>query len=49
MKWGKGLLVEIVGVVACTSRVVKIKEHLPFCREFKALCIEDRVAVDRVT
>ena len=39
---------EIVGVVACTSRVVKMKKHLQFCKEFSVLCIEDRVVVDRV-
>ena len=38
----------IVGVVSCTSRVVKIKEPLPFCRELATLSIEHRVAVDRV-
>ena len=30
MKWEKGLLMEIAGVEACTSRVVEIKEHLTF-------------------
>ena len=30
-------------VVVCTSGVVKIREHLPFCREFSILFIEDRV------
>ena len=35
-------------VVACTSRVVKMKENLPFCRECSTLCIDDRVAVGRV-
>ena len=35
-------------VAVCTSRVVKMKENLPFCRECSTLCIEDRVAVDRV-
>ena len=39
---------EIVGVVVCTSRVVEMKGHLPFCREFSTLFIEDRVDVDRV-
>ena len=24
---------KIVGVVACTSKIVKYSEHLPFCRE----------------
>ena len=38
----------IVGVVACTNQAVKKKEHMPFCREFKTLCIEYRVAVDRI-
>ena len=41
-------MVEIKGVVVCTSKVVKMKEHLPFCKEFGILCIEDRVVVDRV-
>ena len=27
-------MVDIIGVVVCTSRVVKMKEHLPFCRQF---------------
>ena len=40
------ILVEIVGVVACTSRIVKMKENLPFCKEFSILCIEDRVVID---
>ena len=35
-------------VVLCASRVVKVKKHLPFCREFSMLCIEDRVVADRV-
>ena len=35
--------VEVVEVVICRSRVVKMKEYLPFCREFNILCIEDRV------
>ena len=39
---------EIVGVVACTSRVVKIKKHLPSCNKFSILCIENRVVADRV-
>ena len=30
-----------------TSRIVKMKEYLPSCREFSILCIEDRV-VDHV-
>ena len=29
-------------------RVVKMKEHLLFCREFSTLCIKDRVIVDHV-
>ena len=40
-----------IGVVVGRSRVVEIKEHLLFCREFSILCIEfvlNRVAVDRV-
>ena len=39
---------EIVGVVICTSSVLKMKEQLPFSREFSILCIVDRVVVDRV-
>ena len=44
----KQTLVEIVVVVACTSKVVKMNEDLLFCRESSILCIEDRVVVDRV-
>ena len=33
-------------VVVCTSRVVKMKEHLSFCGEFNLFCIEDRAAVE---
>ena len=46
--WGSGFLIEIAEVVLCTSRVWKMKEHLLFCREFRTLYIEDRVAVDLV-
>ena len=35
-------------VVVCKSRVVKMKKHLPFCREVSILCIKDRVVVDRI-
>ena len=35
----------MVGVIVFTSRVVIMKEHLPFCREFRTLCIEDRVTI----
>ena len=38
---------EILGVVVCTSRVVKMKKHLPFGRELSILCIEDRVVLNR--
>ena len=41
----ENIFLEIVGVVVW---VVKMKEHLPFRREFNILCIENRVAVDRV-
>ena len=41
-------MVDIAGVVACTIRVVKMKEYLPFRRELSTLCIEDRVVVHRV-
>ena len=36
---------EIIGVVVCTSTVVKIKNQLPF-KEFSILYIEDRVVVN---
>ena len=39
---------EIVEVIICTIRVVKMKEHLPFFREFNIPCVENRVNVDRV-
>ena len=32
-------------MVVCTSRVVTMKKHLPFCKEFSIVCIEDRVVV----
>ena len=35
-------------MVVCTGRVVKMKEHLPFCKELSIRCIEDRVVVDSV-
>ena len=41
-------MVEIAEVVVCTSRVVKMKERLPFCKEFTILCVEDRVVVNCV-
>ena len=28
-------------MVLCLSRVVKMKEHLPFCSELSILCIEE--------
>ena len=44
---------EIVGVVVCsrvvcTSRFVKMRENLSFCKEFSIIYMEDRVAGDRV-
>ena len=39
---------EIIALLVCSTRVVKMKEHLPFCREFSILCIEDKVVVDHV-
>ena len=44
----KNVLVEIVRVVTCRSRVVKIKEHLSIGIEFSTRCTEDRVFVDCV-
>ena len=40
-------LVEIVVVVACTIRIMKMKEHLLLYTELSILCIEDRAVVDR--
>ena len=37
----KRFLMETVGVVVCTSGVVKIREQVPFFREFSILFIED--------
>ena len=36
-------MVEVVEVVVCTIRVVKIKEHLLFYRELSIVCFGDRV------
>ena len=44
----KQFLMETVGVVVCTSGVVKIREQVPFFWEFSILFIEDRVAFDHV-
>ena len=44
----KRFLIKTVGVVVCTSGVVKIREHLPFSREISILFIEDRVVFDHV-
>ena len=41
-------MVEIVALVVCISRVVKVKGHLPVCREFSVLCTEEGAAVDHV-
>ena len=35
-------------MIVCTKRALKMKEHLPFYRDFSVLCIEDRVVVERV-
>ena len=35
-----GFSVKILKMVVCTIRVVRMKEHLPFCREYSILCIE---------
>ena len=35
-------------MVVCTSRAVKNKEHLPFCKVLSILCIEHRAVVDIV-
>ena len=41
-------LLKIITVVICTSRVVKMKEHPPFWREFNIFCIEDIDVFDLV-
>ena len=41
-------MVEIVRMVVYTSRAGKMKKHLPFCREFSILYIEDRIVIDAV-
>ena len=48
LKKRNGFLVEIVSLLLCTIGVVKMKGHLPFWREFRMLCIKDRVVVDHV-
>ena len=45
-RWNKQVNKQVVGVVVCKSRVLKLKEQLPFCREFRILCIEDGMVVD---
>ena len=42
------ILVETEGVVGCTNRVVKMKEHLLFRKEFSMLCTENKVVFDCV-
>ena len=39
---------DIVRIIVCTSRVVKMKEHLPFRKKFSILGIENRVVVDQI-
>ena len=39
---------EIVGVVVYTSGVMRMKENLPFYREFNTRRIDDKVAAFRV-
>ena len=41
-------MVKIAALVVATRRVVKMKEHLPFCRKFSILCIEIRAIADHV-
>ena len=36
---------EIVALMADTTKFLKMKEHLPFCRETSVFFIEDRVAL----
>ena len=35
-------------MVIGTSGFAKMKEQLPFCREFRTLCIEGRIVVEHV-
>ena len=39
---------EIARVVVYTRGIVKMKEHLLFCKEYRILCIEDRVVIDQI-
>ena len=39
-------MVKIAALVVSARRVVKMKEHLPFCRELSILCIEIRAIVN---
>ena len=39
---------KIVALVVCISRVVKMKDHVPFCRELNILFMVDKVVVDHV-
>ena len=39
--WSRGIdLVETAEMVVCTSRFVKMKKYLPFCKEFSRLYID---------
>ena len=48
MKERNVILAENEGVFVCTSTIVIMKEHQPFCRELSIFCIGYRVAFDRV-
>ena len=39
---------EIVALMVCTSKFVRMKDHLSFGREFVIFSISDRVVVDHV-
>ena len=41
-----GFLVDTEMVIVYTSRILIMKEHIPFCREFSILSVGYRVASD---
>ena len=48
MKKKNCFLVKIAALVVSARWAVKMKEHLPFCREFSILCTEIRAIVNYV-
>ena len=42
-------MLEIVELIVSKSGVLKMKEYLPFCKEFIILCVEDFFIIDKFT